>query len=158
MKLMMTAIGDLNHYESNRCGERIFRGWCDRRPKNVFECLSGWIMPGSCQPPLDCWVYENYGELRFTRYGKPMGDACVESLNGHERGKCLNWRVFARLANAHQVIEAWGQKCNRERLHHAIEGIILEIFRKQFESETIARSEVITSTLNEVRSRSYWAF
>jgi len=36
-----------------------------------------------------------------------MGNAHIESLDGSFEGKCLNQRVFAKLANTRQVIEDW---------------------------------------------------
>ena len=46
-------------------------------------------------------------ELHFTRPGKPMDNAFIESFNGRFRDECLNENCFMSLDDAKQKIEEW---------------------------------------------------
>jgi putative transposase len=43
---------------------------------------------------MDLWAYQNGMKIDFSRPGKPMDDAFVESCNGTFRTECLNAHWF----------------------------------------------------------------
>lgn len=69
---------------------------------------------------MDCWAYENRGELDFSRRGTPTDNALVESFNGRLRQECLNEHWFLSLADARSKIEGWRRFYNEERPHSAL--------------------------------------
>ena len=56
---------------------------------------------------LDRWAYENKVTLDFSRPGRPIDNAFVESFNGRLREECLNAHWFLSLDDARAKIEAW---------------------------------------------------
>ena len=69
---------------------------------------------------LDRWAYENGVELDFSRPGKPVDNAFIESFNGSFRDECLNVHWFLSLADAQQKIEAWRIDYNERRPHSSL--------------------------------------
>jgi hypothetical protein len=61
---------------------------------------------------LDRWAYENAVTLDFSRPGKPIDNAFVESFNGRLRDECLNAHWFLSLADAKAKIETWRRHFN----------------------------------------------
>jgi len=59
------------------------------------------------------------GQLGFSRPGKPIDNAKVESFNGRFREECLNEHGFLSLDDATGKIEAWRRYYNEERPHSA---------------------------------------
>jgi putative transposase len=55
--------------------------------------------------------------------GNPQQNGFVESFNGHSRDECLNEHLFASLAAARRIIEAWRIDYNTERPHTSLEGL-----------------------------------
>ena len=49
---------------------------------------------------MDKWAYENKVDLSFSRPGKPVDNAFVESFNGSFRDECLNVNWFLSLDDA----------------------------------------------------------
>ena len=56
---------------------------------------------------LDCWAYERGVTLAFSRPGKPVDNAFIESFNGSFRDECLNVNWFLSLDDARDKIETW---------------------------------------------------
>ena len=56
---------------------------------------------------VDRWAYENGVTLDFSRPGKPIDNAFVESNNGRLRDECLNTHWFLSLADGRGKIETW---------------------------------------------------
>lgn len=56
---------------------------------------------------LDRWAYEHGVTLDFSRPGRPIDNAFVESFNGRLREECLNAHWFLSLDDARDKIEAW---------------------------------------------------
>jgi len=54
--------------------------------------------------PLDKWAYENGVTMDFSRPGKPMDNAMIESFNGTFRDECLN--------------QSWGEARSSKILTH----------------------------------------
>ena len=49
---------------------------------------------------LDKWAYENGVIIDFSRPGKPMDNAIIESFNGSFRDECLNVNWFLSIEDA----------------------------------------------------------
>lgn len=77
-------------------------------------------------------------ELHFTRPGKPMDNAFIESFNGRFRDECLNENCFMSLDDAKQKIEEWRNFYNQERPHSALNGMSPKKFAEQWEIELTA--------------------
>jgi putative transposase len=71
---------------------------------------------------LDQWASEHEVTLIFSRPGKPVDNAFVESFNGRLRDECLNANWFYSLPEAKELIEAWIKDYNEERPHSALGG------------------------------------
>src|SRR5690349_12983003 len=69
---------------------------------------------------LDRWAYEHGVTLDFSRPGKPIDNAFVESFNGRLREECLNQHWFSSLDEARRLTGAWREDYNRHRPHSAL--------------------------------------
>jgi len=56
---------------------------------------------------VDQWAYRNQVKLDFSRPGKPIDNAFIESFNGRIRQECLNQHWFESIEEAKSVIENW---------------------------------------------------
>jgi len=63
------------------------------------------------------WAQERGVAWHYIAPGKPMQNGLVESFNGRLRDECLNEHVFANLAEARALIEAWRVDYNTIRPH-----------------------------------------
>jgi putative transposase len=84
---------------------------------------------------LDKWAYENGVMMDFSRPGKPMDNAIIESVNGSFRGECLNVNWFLSIEDAREKIEMWREEYNEFRLHSSLENMTPRQFTEQFESQ-----------------------
>src|SRR5687768_10417081 len=71
---------------------------------------------------MDAWAYAHDVRLDFIRPGKPVETAFIESFNGTLRDECLNSHVFASVAEAQVVLDAWREDYNAVRPHSALQG------------------------------------
>lgn len=69
---------------------------------------------------LDWWAYFNGVKLDFSRPGKPMDNAYIESFNGKFRQECLNQHWFLSLQDAQDQVEAWREDYNWHRPHSSL--------------------------------------
>jgi putative transposase len=69
---------------------------------------------------LDKWAYENGVAMDFSRPGKPMDNATVESFNGSFRDECLNVNWFLSMEDAREKIENWRRDYNEFRPHSSL--------------------------------------
>lgn len=69
---------------------------------------------------LDKWAYENSVVMDFSRPGKPMDNATIESFNGSFRDECLNVNWFLSLEDAQEKIERWWLDYNEFRPHSSL--------------------------------------
>lgn len=83
---------------------------------------------------LDAWAHERGVKLAFTRPGKPVENAYIESFNGRFRDECLNENWFLSLEYARGIIEKWRVDYNNERPHSSLGYLTPEEFIRQ-ESE-----------------------
>ena len=69
---------------------------------------------------MDKWAYDNQVKLSFSRPGKPVDNAFIESFNGSFRDECLNVNWFLSIQDARQKIEAWRKDYNEFRPHSSL--------------------------------------
>jgi putative transposase len=101
-----------------------------RRIVRVLERLVGmWGKPAlivsdngtklTCNAMLK-WTTERSIAWHYIAPGKPMQDGFMESFNDKLRDECLNEHVFASLAEARRIIEAWRIDYSEERPHSSL--------------------------------------
>ena len=69
------------------------------------------------------WQEERAVLWHYIAPGKPQQNGFVESFNGRFRDECLNEHLFASLAAARRIIEAWRIDYNTERPHTSLDGL-----------------------------------
>ncbi len=72
---------------------------------------------------LDKWAYDNKVTLDFSRPGRPIDNALVESFNGSFRDECLNTNWFLSLEDAREKIETWRRDYNEWRPHSSLDNL-----------------------------------
>ncbi len=88
---------------------------------------------------LDQWATEHGVKLLFSRPGKPVDNAFVESFNGRLRDECLNANWFYSFAEARNVIRTWTEDYNEERPHSALGGLTpIEYEKAQVQTSRVA--------------------
>ncbi len=80
---------------------------------------------------LDEWAYRHGIELIFSRSGKLVDNAYVESFNAKFRDQCLNMHWFTSRCDARQTIEKWRKDYNQVRPHSSLGNLPPEIYAKQ---------------------------
>jgi putative transposase len=66
------------------------------------------------------WAEDNHVEWHYIAPGKRQQNGFMESFNGKLRDECLNEHVFASLAEARRIIEAWRIDYNRALQHPSV--------------------------------------
>ena len=69
---------------------------------------------------LDNYSYLNNIKLEFSRLGKPVDNAFIESFNGSLRDECLNTNWFLSIEDAQDKLEAWRLDYNQYRPHSSL--------------------------------------
>ena len=69
---------------------------------------------------LDNWSYQNNIKLEFSRPGKPVDNAFIESFNGSLRDECLNTNWFLSIEDARNKLEVWRRDYNEFRPHSSL--------------------------------------
>jgi len=72
---------------------------------------------------LDKWAYEHGVTLDYSRPGKPIDNAFIESFNGSFRDECLNTNWFLSLEDAREKIETWRRDYNEWRPHSSLDNL-----------------------------------
>jgi putative transposase len=72
---------------------------------------------------LDQWAHAHGVTLHFSRPGKPVDNAFIESFNGRLRDECLNTNWFYGLEHAREVIAEWLFDYNKRRPHSSLAGL-----------------------------------
>jgi putative transposase len=80
---------------------------------------------------MDRWAYEHGVELDFSRPGRPIDNAKIESFNGRFREECLNAHWFLSLEDAQRKIEAWRAFYNEVRPHTALDWLTPSEFARE---------------------------
>ena len=96
---------------------------------------------------LDKWAYEHGVTMDFSRPGKPMDNAMIESFNGSFRDECLNVNWFLSLEDAREKIETWRQEYNEFRPHSSLDGLTPQQFVDKFESEKSQETIFLAGTV-----------
>lgn len=84
---------------------------------------------------LDKWAFEHGIVLNFSRPGKPVDNAFIESFNGSFRDECLNINWFLSLSDAKEKIEAWRVEYNSWRPHSSLNDMTPEEFAEKYARE-----------------------
>jgi putative transposase len=95
---------------------------------------------------LDRWAYENKVTLDFSRPGKPIDNAYVESFNGSFRDECLNTNWFLSLEDAREKIEAWRRDYNEWRPHSSLDNLTPSQYLEEHNPLTREKSLQLTGT------------
>jgi len=80
---------------------------------------------------LDNYSYLNNIKLEFSRLGKPVDNAYIESFNGSLRDECLNTNWFLSMEDAQEKLEAWRVDYNQYRPHSSLDNMTPEEFAGQ---------------------------
>ena len=80
---------------------------------------------------MDKWAYDNGVKLSFSRPGKPVDNAFIESFNGSFRDECLNVNWFMSIEDAKEKIENWRKDYNGFRPHSSLDDMTPDEFAKQ---------------------------
>jgi hypothetical protein len=128
LKPVLLDIGQILGHVDGRCQylEGYFIG-----PDTKIEIPVASAGPKSGQPlagilnlgearVLDKWAYENGVTMDFSRPGKPMDNAMIESFNGTFRDECLNVNWFLSMEDAREKIEKWRRDYNEFRPHSSL--------------------------------------
>jgi putative transposase len=86
------------------------------------------------------WTQTSGVAWHYIAPGKPQQNAFVESFIGRLRDECLNETLFASLAQAREVLDAWRADYNRARPHSALANKTPEEFRAQHIAVAASRS------------------
>jgi putative transposase len=70
---------------------------------------------------MDRWAYSNRVKLGFSRPGKPVDNAFIESFKGSFRDECLNVNWFLSIEDAREKIENWRRDYNGFRPHSSLD-------------------------------------
>jgi len=81
---------------------------------------------------LDKWAYESGVTMDFSRPGKPMDNAMIESFNGTFRDECLNVNWFLSMDDAREKIEKWRKDYNEFRPHSSLRDLTPRQFVDKF--------------------------
>jgi putative transposase len=81
---------------------------------------------------MGLWAYRNGVKIDFSRSGKPIDNAFVESYNGTFRSECLNIHWFKDLKEATHLIEAWSHEYNGSRPHASLDDRAPSEFASQY--------------------------
>jgi len=96
---------------------------------------------------LDKWAYENKVILDFSRPGKPVDNAYVESFNGSFRDECLNTNWFLSLEDAREKIEAWRRDYNEWRPHSSLDNLTPNQYLEEHNPPARGKSLQLTGTV-----------
>jgi len=91
---------------------------------------------------LEEWAYRRSVQLDYIRPGKPVENACIESLNGRVREECLNVHQFDSLTEAQHIIETWRLDDNHRRPHSSLGHLTPNEFLGQRQALQIAEDAV----------------
>lgn len=96
---------------------------------------------------LDKWAYEHNITLDFSRPGKPMDNAYIESFNGSLRDECLNIHWFLSIEDARGKIETWRQDYNQWRPHTSLGNLTPQQYAEEYVSQKSQNSLIMACTV-----------
>jgi putative transposase len=77
---------------------------------------------------MDRWAYDNGVKLSFSRPGKPVDNAFIESFNGSFRDEWLNVNWFMSIEDEKLKIENWRRDYNGFRPHSSLDNMTPDEF------------------------------
>jgi putative transposase len=96
---------------------------------------------------LDKWAYENKVTLDFSRPGKPIDNAYIESFNGSYRDECLNINWFLSLEDAREKIEEWRRDYNEWRPHSSLDNLTPSQYLEEQDAREGGISPILACTV-----------
>jgi len=103
---------------------------------------------------LDKWAYDHEVVIDFSRPGKPMDNATVESFNSSFRDECLNVNWFLSMEDAQEKIEKWRRDYNEFRPHSSLGDLTPQPFADKYKiSERSPKNSTSEWICFRVRSR-----
>ncbi len=72
---------------------------------------------------MDQWAWFNGVQLDFSRPGKPVDNAYIESFNGRVRQECLNLHWFTEMDEVRSTLEIWKMEYNLIRPHSSLDNL-----------------------------------
>jgi len=96
---------------------------------------------------LDKWAYENKVTLDFSRPGKPVDNAFIESFNGSFRDECLNVNWFLSMEDAAEKIETWRREYNEWRPHSSLDNLTPMQYRQIHGVQESPNSLILAGTV-----------
>jgi putative transposase len=96
---------------------------------------------------LDRWAYENNVTLDFSRPGKPIDNAYIESFNGSFRDECLNTNWFLSLEDAKEKIESWRQDYNDCRPHSSLDNLTPSQYLEEYNAPESRNFPILAGTV-----------
>ena len=96
---------------------------------------------------LDQWAYLNGVELDFSRPGKPIDNAYIESFNGSYRDECLNINWFLSLQDAREKIEEWRRDYNEWRPHSSLDNLTPSQYLEEQDAREGGISPILACTV-----------
>lgn len=91
---------------------------------------------------LDKWAYLNGVTLDYSRPGRPIDNAHIESFNGSFRDECLNTHWFLSLEDARAKIEGWRLDYNDFRPHSSLGNMTPAAYAAEWGSQKPQKSEI----------------
>ncbi|MBD3333756.1 transposase [candidate division GN15 bacterium] len=89
------------------------------------------------------WAYRNGVQLDFTRPGRPVENAYIESSNGRLRDECLNTELFLTLDDTRTKLAKWKRDYNKVRPHTSLDDVPPSEFAEQWVSNKRQEGEVL---------------
>lgn len=86
---------------------------------------------------LDQWAHAHGVQLLFSRPGKPVDNAFIESFNGRLRDECLNTNWFYGLEQAREVLAEWIDDYNTCRPHSSLDGLTPAEYEQQLRTSPL---------------------
>jgi len=96
---------------------------------------------------LDKWAYENKVTLDFSRPGRPIDNAYIESFNGSFRDECLNTNWFLSLEDAREKIETWRREYNEWRPHSSLDNLTPSQYLEEHKASESRNFPVLAGTV-----------
>lgn len=85
--------------------------------------------------------------LDFSRPGKPVDNAFIESFNGSFRDECLNVNWFLSLEDAEEKIESWRREYNEWRPHSSLDNLTPVQYRQILGGQESLSSLILAGTV-----------
>jgi putative transposase len=92
---------------------------------------------------LDEWAHRKGVKLDYTRPGKPIENAYIESFNGRLRQECLDENWFTSIEDAKIKIESWRIDYNEQRPHSSLGNETPQAFAESWRQSKTANMGIL---------------